>query len=158
MADSLIGRSRASEVHRATARNFVRSILCCLLFSAVFCSLNAEELLDPTRPPEIVALPKQGEMGATPNQPARLRSIIISKIRRAAIIENETVELGGKYGDARLIEVNESGVVLEGEQGKQVLMLFPDVRITSMQESMTKSLSAESGVQAGSQKGKSVTP
>jgi hypothetical protein len=39
------------------------------------------------------------------------------------------VELGAKSGDVRLIEVNEGGVVLQGEHGKQALTLFPGVRV-----------------------------
>ena len=55
--------------------------------------------------------------------------MIIAPGRRAAIINGQTVEQGGKYGDARLVQVNEDSVVLHGPQGKQVLMLFPGVTI-----------------------------
>jgi len=85
----------------------------------------AETLPDPTMMPAGVSAPVPA--GATPDN--GLQSIIIAPGRRAAIINGQTVEQGGKYGDARLIRVNESSVVLRGTQGKQVLRLFPGVEI-----------------------------
>lgn len=90
----------------------------------------AEELSDPTRPPASIAAPAAASGVAAAPAPAGLQSIIISGTRRAAIIDGETVELGGKHGDAKLIEVNEGNVVLRGAQGRQVLTLFPGVKIT----------------------------
>jgi MSHA biogenesis protein MshK len=96
-----------------------------LLLSAVPAISSTQVLVDPTKPP--------AELGANPEAAVPdanvLRSIIISPSRRAAIINGQTVELGEKAGDVRLIEVNEKGVVLQGENGRQVLTLFPDVKI-----------------------------
>ena len=108
-----------------------RQHLC--LLSSVFCLLMpvlccAEELPDPTRPPAELAAPAGG---AAASQSAGLQSIIISRSRRAAIIDGQTVELGGKYGDSKLIEVNEGNVVLHGAHGRQVMTLFPDVKMTT---------------------------
>lgn len=106
------------------------SVICCLM--PVVCS--AEELSDPTRPPEIftAVAPVSGVAASSvvATNPAGLQSIIISKTRRAAIIDGETVELGGKYGDAKLIAINEGGIVLYGAQGRQTMTLFPDVKMT----------------------------
>jgi len=104
---------------------FLSSVFC--LLSSVFCC--AEELPDPTRPPAIIAMPVIAASGVA-DKPARLQSIIISKTRRAAIIDGETVELGGKHGDAKLIEVNEGSIVLLSAEGRQVMALFPDVKMT----------------------------
>lgn len=88
----------------------------------------AESLPDPTRPPaEISAPPALAGQAAAPVN--RLQSIIISPTRRAAIISGQTVELGAMHGDARLVEVRENGVTLQGAEGRQVLALFPDVEI-----------------------------
>ncbi|MFA6970324.1 MAG: hypothetical protein WC208_02880 [Gallionella sp.] len=95
----------------------------------VFCC--AEDLPDPTRPPAAIAVPVAAS-GVADSQPAGLQSIIISRNRRAAIIDGETVELGKKHGDARLIEVNEGNVVLQNAQGRQMLTLFPDVKISQV--------------------------
>ena len=129
--------------------------LICLVVAMLFPVIAvAEELPDPTRPPAIIALPTIVESGAADNQPAGLRSIIISKTRRAAIIDDETVELGGKHGDARLVEVNEGGVVLKSAQGRQVLTLFPDVKMISREE--VKAKPAANKVQTGKKENKPV--
>lgn len=90
--------------------------------------LYAEELSDPTRPPTSIFAPADAA-GNAKNSAAGLQSIIISKQRRAAIIDGVTVELGGKHGDSRLIEINEGNVVLSGTHGRRVLTLFPDVKV-----------------------------
>jgi len=127
--------------------NQVAGYVFCLL-SSVLCPLNAEELTDPTRPPLSITAPTVAGSAEMP-PPAGLRSIIISKTRRAAIIDGETVELGGKHGDARLVEVNEAGVVLKGAQGMQVLTLFPDVKMIGRKEMKARQQPAASKVQTG---------
>lgn len=129
------------------------------LYSA---AVTAEDLPDPTRPPASIAAPVTANgQGPTWNRSSGLQSIIISESRRAAIIDGKTVELGAKHGDARLIEVNEGSVVLRGAQGRQVLTLFPDVKmtsvkITSKQEMKAKPQSPTGKVQSGKQKTKPV--
>ena len=61
--------------------------------------------------------------------PQGLQSIIISPQYRAAIINGETVSMGDKSGDSRLVEVRENSVVLQNAQGRRVLELFPKVSI-----------------------------
>lgn len=99
-----------------------------LMFVFASAAAEAEVLGDPTRPPLAVSAPT-----ATDGQAAAadrgLQSVIIAPGRRAAIINGQTVELGGKYGDARLVAVSERGVMLRGPQGKQELTLFPGVVI-----------------------------
>jgi len=92
----------------------------------------AEPLPDPTRP--AIDLSGSGTGGAAdvvPDEavPRGLQSVIISPQYRAAIINGETVTLGGKYGDSRLVEVRENSVVLQNAQGRRVLELFPKVSI-----------------------------
>ncbi len=94
----------------------------------VFCC--AEELADPTRPPVSVLTPVEASVQIETKLEPGLQSILISKNRRAAIIDGQTVELGGRVGEARLIEVNAMNVVLKTRNGRQVLMLFPDVMIS----------------------------
>ncbi len=101
--------------------------LALLLMCAVFPVASAQALTDPTKPPTEISAAPTGQ--AVAPKDSGLQSIIISPIRRAAIINGQTVELGAKYGDARLVGVSESGVVLEGLQGRQVLALFPGVEI-----------------------------
>ncbi|MBI5436759.1 MAG: hypothetical protein HY937_06605 [Nitrosomonadales bacterium] len=105
--------------------------VCCnglalLLLCAVSAVASAQALTDPTKPPAEISAPLT--QAAAP-EGDRLQSIIISPTRRAAIINGQTVELGAKYGEAKLVEVSESGVALQGAQGRQVLTLFPGVEI-----------------------------
>jgi len=102
------------------------------LMISVLSPLYAEDFPDPTRPPAGIIAPAAGAgagRGETEHQ-SGLHSIIISETRRAAIIDGQTVELGGEHGGARLIEVNEGDVVLQRAQSRQVLTLFPGVKIT----------------------------
>jgi MSHA biogenesis protein MshK len=106
-----------------------------LLTALLLCApqfATAELLPDPTRPS--IDLNSSGAAGAAevvPDEtvPRGLQSIIISPNYRAAIINGETVSLGGKYGDSRLVEVRENSVVLQNAQGRRVLELFPKVNI-----------------------------
>lgn len=109
----------------------LRMLLCVSLLCA---SLNAaaELLPDPTRPS--IDLSSSGAGSAVDVVPIDdvshgLQSVIISSQYRAAIINGETVSLGGKSGDSRLVEVRESSVVLQNAQGRRVLELFPKVNI-----------------------------
>lgn len=128
---------------------------CALVILLALCAapVYAEELSDPTRPPAIIAAPVSAGIETGDGPPAGLQSIIISKNRRAAIIDGETVELGKKHGDARLVEVNEGNVVLQGVQGRQVLTLFPGVKMTQ-RESKVKPQSPVSKVRTGKRTGK----
>jgi len=67
--------------------------------------------------------------GADDGAPAgpRLQSVLISPDRKLAIIDGETVALGGTVGDATLVQITETGVTLK--RGAQVtrLELYPGV-------------------------------
>jgi MSHA biogenesis protein MshK len=83
----------------------------------------AQAMSDPTRPPEGFAV---GEPEAAGGGPV-LQSVMISAAGAAAIISGQMVKLGQKYGDAVLVKVAESEVVLKSETGLQVLKLYPGV-------------------------------
>lgn len=94
-------------------------------------ALEIELLSDPTRP--VIGVVSATEAGAAntvhPVVKEGLQSVIISPQHRAAVINGVTVALGGKVGDATLVEVRESSVVLQGAQGRRVLELYPGVRM-----------------------------
>lgn len=145
MADRLMIRN--CESGAAATRLFISA--CGFLFSVV---CFAEEFQDPTRPPvEIGALPSGRPaipVGQSVAQESNgLQTIIISPGRRAAIIYGHEVELGGKLGNATLVDVNESGVVLEsGRSGRnrRVLPLFPGVQMNMRASSQAVPESARS--------------
>lgn len=81
----------------------------------------AEELRDPTRPPAVL---NPSAPAAAPAAPV-LQSVLIAPGRRAAIINGVTVEMGGSYGGAKLVNVSEAQVVLRNADQVQILRLFP---------------------------------
>lgn len=133
-------------VGAAAPWRYIRAGVFCLLTS-VFFPLHAEELPDPTRPPASIFAPAAttgiGRKAAA-NSSSGLRSIIISETRRAAIIDGQTVELGGQLGTARLVEVNVGSVVLQRGKSRQVLTLFPGVKITREEMADTGTAKMES--------------
>ena len=104
---------------------YVARLATLYFLSSAFC--HAEALPDPTRPPAEIGTTAQV---AAPKETG-LQSVYISPIRRAAIINGQTVELGGRFGSSRLVEVSESGIVLEGAQGRRTMALFPGVDLVS---------------------------
>lgn len=104
-----------------------------VLLGAMLCAgfVAADELPDPTRPAvELVPRLDSGDVVAPPPAPAGLQSVILSGKREAAIINGTEVERGKKYGDAVLTVVNETCVVLQGPQGRQVMHLYPTVNLS----------------------------
>lgn len=101
----------------------------CLLIFA-FCLLPfssapaAENFRDPTRPPAALYAP---EGGAEIETGPALQSVRISQGRYTAVISGETVRVGSKIGEARVVGIRETEVVLKSGNGLQTLKLFPDV-------------------------------
>jgi MSHA biogenesis protein MshK len=82
-------------------------------------------LSDPTRPPE----GSQLAAPAAPGMPAgpRLQSVLLSLDRKLAIIDGQTVALGGTVGDATLIQISETKVTLRRGTQLTTLELYPGV-------------------------------
>lgn len=68
-----------------------------------------------------------GAAATAPALSAGLQSVILSSHKKAAIINGQEILLGEKVGEAKLVEINETCVVLMGAQGRQVLQMFPSV-------------------------------
>jgi hypothetical protein len=86
----------------------------------------AQTLPDPTRPPASVTrnVHADGSPRATSAAPI-VQSIFIARDQRSAVISGETVTVGGQYGDARVVRITESEVVLKGSEGVATLQLYP---------------------------------
>ncbi|MGH8630569.1 MAG: hypothetical protein ACREU7_07370, partial [Burkholderiales bacterium] len=82
----------------------------------------AQALADPTRPP----LPQSANslQTGTATPASRLTSVLISPGRRIAVIDGNAVSLGGKVGDATLVGVSETEVVLRKGEETEVLKLL----------------------------------
>jgi MSHA biogenesis protein MshK len=84
---------------------------------------HAQPLADPTRPPNVV----QGAAAAEEAPANQLQSVLLSPTRKLAVINGETVPLGGKYRDATLVRITATEVVLKSGTQTETLKLFPGV-------------------------------
>ena len=83
------------------------------------------EMADPTRPP--AGFSAAAAAGLERPQGRVLQSIIITPHRRSAIINGERVDLGGRLGDAEVVQIRESEVVLRSGAGTEILKMYPAV-------------------------------
>lgn len=122
----MMGNKKA-KLRKIMGAGKLRSILffsLCLGYSAL--TYAAENLSDPTRPPASIGLVEQGGAATEATGPV-LQSVLISSGRRVAVISGQNVKLGEKFGDARVVRITESEVVLKTGKDTQTLKLFPDV-------------------------------
>jgi MSHA biogenesis protein MshK len=86
-------------------------------------SVTAQAITDPTRPPNASSAADEPEEAR-----ARvLQSVLITPTHRSAIINGQRVEVGGLYGDARILKISETEVVLRSPLGTEVLKMYPNV-------------------------------
>lgn len=90
-----------------------------------------ESLPDPTLPPATVMQSATSPDGAVLAAPELQSVILRHNGKPGAVISGQVVELGGHYGEAKLIKVSEDEVVLTGVGGRQVLKLAPAVNKTA---------------------------
>jgi MSHA biogenesis protein MshK len=83
----------------------------------------AQSLADPTRPPAASA-EQDGDAAPAGKQ---LQSVLFSRGRKLAVIDGTMVPLGGTYGEARVVKITESEVVLKQGEETETLKLFPGV-------------------------------
>jgi MSHA biogenesis protein MshK len=103
----------------------VRLVLCLALL--VPGTAPAQATNDPMRPPAGLGVGEADVEAAEAGGGMTLQSVMISPTGRAAIISGVMVRLGEKYGDAVLVRVAESEVVLKSGSESQVLKLYPGV-------------------------------
>ena len=96
-----------------------------LVLALVGGSACAQGLSDPMRPPG-PPLPTDRASPETQTSRPQLQSILLSPQRKVAVINGQTVVLGGRIGDATLLEISATGVVLKRAEGLETLRLLPD--------------------------------
>lgn len=102
----------------------LRTILLALVLGGGAAALAAEVLPDPTRPPVETGVVTSSALEVT--GPA-LQSVMIRSGHRTAVISGQLLAEGERFGDAKLIRISESEVILLGPEGRQTLKLFPGV-------------------------------
>jgi len=87
----------------------------------------AQALPDPTRPPSGARVTTEGPSAAAAvSEPAPiLESVLIGRDRRIAVISGRRLFVGDRVGDARIVRITETEVVLRSGEGQTTLKLFP---------------------------------
>ena len=86
---------------------------------------GAQALSDPTRPPNASA-----DSADNPRAVAGpvLQSILLARDRKYAVIDGQAVYLGGKFGNATLVNLTVSEATLKSGGTTTVLKLYPEVQ------------------------------
>lgn len=101
----------------------VRHAAALLLLGLTVGGARAQALDDPTRPP---AAPQAGVPSALARP--RLESVLISSKpggRRIAVIDGQIVRPGSKVGNAVVVEIQETAVILRKGKSLQTVKLYP---------------------------------
>lgn len=109
----------------AKHRTLKGKFLCLML--ATTTQVFAENLLDPTRPSTALGIKHDAKVSVPASGPS-LQSVLISPGRKVAIISGQTVLLGERFGERRVVSITESEVILRSGKDLLILKLFPDVQ------------------------------
>lgn len=88
------------------------------------CGALAQGMSDPTRPPAASSAP---EVARSEVAVSRLQSVLISPGRKLAVIDGQTVALGGRVGDATVVAISPSQVILQTGGAYQTLKMHPGI-------------------------------
>lgn len=109
-----------------------------MLFLAACCQAGVVlAAADPTQPPAGFTAESAG--AEVVDTGPRLQSVVLPRQGKpTAVISGQTVRLGERYGDSRLVRISENEVVLDGPQGVQRLSLTPEVSKVNVREQRGK--------------------
>lgn len=93
-----------------------------IVMTLLFVPISLQALEDPTRPPGASLLTAGGEADATGMQ---LTSTLVSAGRRLAIINGQTVRQGQQLGNARVIKIEPTAVIVVQNGERKRLALLP---------------------------------
>jgi MSHA biogenesis protein MshK len=104
----------------------MREALCCGMAAMVVAvsGAQAQALTDPTRPPSALPTSPGAQEETTGPQ---LQSILLSSGRKVAVISGAMVPLGGMVGEARVVRITETQVVLKKGEETEILKMFPGI-------------------------------
>ncbi|MGK5027276.1 MSHA biogenesis protein MshK [Janthinobacterium sp. RB2R34] len=90
---------------------------------------GAQALDDPTRPPASLLAPSQAKP-VIPGKP-KLQSVLVASQaggRRLAVIDGQIVRVGSKVGDAVVLEIRDTLVVVRRGKRHETFRLYPETR------------------------------
>lgn len=85
----------------------------------------SEVSIDPTRPPSASTNASGDDK---PGHVRVVQSVLIAPGRTVAVVDGQTVRVGSRIGDARVMRIDETGVMLSQNGKTEILVLFPDAR------------------------------
>jgi len=90
---------------------------------------RAQGLPDPTRPPSASASSALSGAQTAPEEitGTQLQSILLSRGRKIAVINGTMVPLGGMVGEARVVGISETQVVLKKGEETEILKMYPGI-------------------------------
>ena len=95
-----------------------------IVFAFSITPAAAQGLPDPTRPPQFVAPTATAAEALSP----QLHSVVVpAHGKPMAMVGGVPVSVGDKVGDAKVVRISETEVVLRGPEGEQVLRMTPGV-------------------------------
>lgn len=85
------------------------------------------QVLDPTRPAGAV-MPPDARGGVVAPAESGVQTVILRPGGKStAVINGQSVQVGGKLGDKRVVKISESEVVLSGVAGREVIKVTPAI-------------------------------
>jgi MSHA biogenesis protein MshK len=87
--------------------------------------VQAQGMRDPMRPPREISGDAGEPEAAVGTSPAQV--VLISRNRRQATINGQTVNLGGRYGNATLVGISDEEIVLQKPDSTEVIRLYSSV-------------------------------
>ena len=119
----------ADRLRRMAAVVLLSGVSLCASHAAFAQPTTQTPLADPTRPPAgVLESSDSGDMAGEKAGGRVLQSVLIPRHGKPlAVIDGQTVRLGQRFGEARLIRVSEHGAVLDGPQGIERLQLTPGI-------------------------------
>jgi len=103
----------------------------------VMASAQAQALTDPTRPPSASSA-LSASQAAEETAGTQLQSILMSSGRKVAVINGTMVPLGGMVGEARVIRITETQVVLKRGEETEVLKMYPGIEKRAVKRSAAR--------------------
>lgn len=103
--------------------DIVKCVVIGLLFFSGMAFAADDYVPDPTRPSSASAVAVGGSIGSGPV----LQSVLISPGRRVAVISGQTVRVGDKVAEARVVRISETEVQLDDGKEIKILKLYPPI-------------------------------
>ncbi len=100
-----------------------------LLLLAGFAGMGpaVAQVPDPTRPPDVMIPPESSGGVVVPTESGVQTIILRPKGKSSAVINGQYVEVGDTLGDKKVLKIAESEVVLQGEGGREIMKVTPDI-------------------------------